>query len=156
MPEIPLEQRDLVAAAVIYRGEPSGLEILSARRTEPAHLRGGWELPGGRVETTDASWEAAAQREVLEELGCVVEVVEMLAGPHEDKTWPLTDDKRMAVFLCHVIEGEPYILEQHDAIAWIRLSAATTAVPWLSVDIPIVEAAIERISALGAPSRISK
>ncbi len=36
--------------------------------------RGEWELPGGRLEFTDASPEAALRREMLEELGLKVEV----------------------------------------------------------------------------------
>jgi 8-oxo-dGTP diphosphatase len=138
---------DLVAAAVIFRHRKEGVDILSARRTEPPNLRGGWELPGGRVDPGETSQEAVV-REVREELGCDVEIVEFLAGPGPADTWPLTDDKVIHVYLCRVVSGEPFILEQHDAMAWLRLEAAVDAVAWLRVDIPIVEAAIERIRAI--------
>ncbi|MEY4347698.1 MAG: hypothetical protein RIS43_117 [Actinomycetota bacterium] len=146
---MPAHRQDLVAAAIIYRRMPKGCEILSARRTEPEALRGGWELPGGRVEDDkDVDSAAAAIREVEEELGCDVSIVEMLPGPLSDGSWPLAHNKRIHVFICTIEKGEPYIREQHDAIAWIQLDAAATAVPWLQDDIPIVEAAVNRIRIL--------
>ena len=146
---MPAERQDLVAAAVIYRHMPKGWEILSARRTEPEALRGGWELPGGRVEQDQGEKSAdAAIREVEEELGCDVVITEKLIGPLSDGSWPLAHNKRIDVFLCTIENGDPYIREQHDAIAWIQLDAAVTAVPWLPDDIPIVEAAVNRIRIL--------
>ncbi|MEY4323147.1 MAG: hypothetical protein RL410_928, partial [Actinomycetota bacterium] len=108
-------RQDHVAAAVIYRHMPKGWEILSARRTEPEALRGGWELPGGRVDDTDEDSAAAAIREVQEELGCDVTITEKLVGPLSDGSWPLAHNKRIDVFLCTIKNGDPYIREQHDA-----------------------------------------
>ena len=136
-----------VAAAVIVRGPKTGKEILSARRTEPANLAGGWELPGGGVEEGEDPQDTVV-REIEEELGCLAEVIEFLPGPDVNQTWPLAEGKKLYVYLCRIAFGDPYIREQHDAIAWLRLDIAEEAVAWLEPDIPIVRAAVERIKAL--------
>jgi 8-oxo-dGTP diphosphatase len=62
-----------VVAAVIRRGTA----ILVSRRHAAAERGGQWEFPGGKVEPGEAEPEAL-RREILEELGCPVEVGELI------------------------------------------------------------------------------
>ena len=56
-----MTERQQVAAAAIVRGSGPDAAIFTARRTEPAHLAGGWEFPGGKVDPEDATIEHALQ-----------------------------------------------------------------------------------------------
>ena len=69
----PLPHHD-IAAAVVWRGP----KLLIARRPEDGLLGGLWEFPGGKVEPGETPSEAA-RREVREELGVSVEVLDPLA-----------------------------------------------------------------------------
>ena len=58
-----------VVAAVIERDDL----LLVARRPEGLHLAGLWEFPGGKVKRGETQPEAL-EREIMEELGVVVDV----------------------------------------------------------------------------------
>ncbi len=62
-----------VVAAVIRRGS----RILIARRRDGGERGGQWEFPGGKVEPGESE-AAALRREILEELGCEVDVGRLL------------------------------------------------------------------------------
>ena len=66
-----------VAIGVVVRQSGGGAEVLIARRRPQAVLGGLWEFPGGKVEPGESP-QHAAQREVFEELGLVVDVGEAL------------------------------------------------------------------------------
>ena len=61
-----------VVAAVIQDGD----RVLIAQRARDDLLGGMWEFPGGTVEISDLSLQAGLEREILEELGVLVEVGE--------------------------------------------------------------------------------
>lgn len=63
-----------MVAAVIRRGG----RILVTRRHGHAERGGQWEFPGGKIEAGESE-PAALRREILEELGCEVEVGALLA-----------------------------------------------------------------------------
>jgi len=67
-------RRILVVAAVIARGG----DVLVTRRMEDAARGGQWEFPGGKVEEGESEPQALA-REIVEELGCPVDVGALLA-----------------------------------------------------------------------------
>jgi 8-oxo-dGTP diphosphatase len=67
-------ERVVVGAAILRHGR-----VLAARRTAPAELACGWELPGGKVEPGETAEEAVV-REIREELGCEVSVSGWLDG----------------------------------------------------------------------------
>jgi 8-oxo-dGTP diphosphatase len=67
--------RSLCVVAAVIRG-PAG--ILLSRRLPGADRGGQWEFPGGKVEAGEGE-PGALRREILEELGCQLEVGRLLA-----------------------------------------------------------------------------
>ena len=136
-------ERQQVAAAVIIRGSGESTEIFTARRTEPPHLAGGWESPGGKVDPDDESIEHALHRELREEIGVAVEVLAQLPGDLADGAWSMGEVYALNVFMCRIVDGrEPELLEDHDAMAWVSIQDPES-VPWLAVDLPPLRAAVE-------------
>ncbi len=90
-------------------------KVLLAKR--PAHKkRGGlWEFPGGKVEEGEAPQEAL-RRELLEELGILVEVGEEVAVVDHD--YPEVAI-RLICFSCQIKEGEPRALEGQE-LGWFE------------------------------------
>lgn len=127
----------LVVGAAIVDDLVRPTRLLSARRTEPAALAGGWELPGGKVDDGESPL-VALHREVLEELGVRVRLGAHLPGPLPGSTWPLGDRYEMLVWLAEVVEGTPAPIEDHDELRWLGLDDLR-AVSWLPADLPIVE-----------------
>ena len=121
-----------VGAAVVLHGR-----LLAARRTEPAALAGRWELPGGKVDAAEDP-ERALVREVVEELGCDVEVVRRLPGEQ-----PLAGGHRLWAYECRLVEDEPEPCE-HDALRWLA-PEELDEVEWLPADVPFVDALRERL-----------
>ena len=112
--------------------------LLGARRTEPAELAGGWELPGGKVEPWEEPMDAL-HREIREELGVDIAIGAVLEGPLAGR-WPLGDRYVIQVWLARITGGEPRPLEDHDELRVLN-RAELYDVPWLPADLPIVRAA---------------
>ena len=130
----------LVVGAAIVDDLTRPTTLLSARRTEPPDLAGGWELPGGKVEPGEAPMDAL-HREIREEMGVDIEVGALLEGPLAG-SWPLGDHYVMQVWLARVTVGEPRPLEDHDQLRMLT-RAELYAVSWLPADLPIVGALAE-------------
>jgi 8-oxo-dGTP diphosphatase len=111
--------------------------LLSGRRTEPAELAGGWELPGGKVEPGERPQEALL-REIREELGVEIELGAQVEGPLAGR-WPLGDRYVMQVWLARVTVGAPRPLQDHDKLR-VLTAAQLYAVSWLPADLPIIAA----------------
>ena len=97
-------------------------QLLLIRRARPPEADC-WSLPGGKVDLWERT-EAAARREVAEEIGltladlallCVVE----LMAPEDSAHWV------SPVFLATGFDGEPALLEpeKHTGLGWFRLEA---------------------------------
>ena len=121
--------------------------LLAARRTAPASLAGGWELPGGKVEPGEDALDAL-RRELVEELGIKVEVGAEIVGP-DAGAWPLGRGAVLRVWLVRVATGEPVALQAHDALRWLG-PGQWLDVPWLPGDGPVVRALLRR-GHVGAP-----
>ena len=137
--EVPEPVRVIpVVSAAIVDDVRRPTRILAARRTEPPHLAGRWELPGGKVEPGEAPL-VALHRELQEELGVEVEVGPEIPGPEPTPGWQLSTTHRMRVWLVQVALGEPAPLEDHDALRWLG-PGEWFDVEGLSADLPVVEA----------------
>ena len=75
-------------------------QLVLLRRTRPDRPVY-WVLPGGGVEDTDASLEAAMHREVFEEMGATVQIV------REVVRLPGKEPKIYYLFLCSLLTLDP-------------------------------------------------
>jgi 8-oxo-dGTP diphosphatase len=137
-----------VVAAAIVDDLDRPTRLLTARRTEPPALAGGWELPGGKVDPGESPAEAL-HREIREELGVGVRLGAEVPGP-DDGSWPLGERYRMRVWLAVVTEGDPQPQQDHDAVRWLP-ATNLYAVGWLPADLPIVRA-LERLMVGSTPN----
>lgn len=116
-----------VVGAAVVRGD----RVLACRRTQPEHLAGLWEFPGGKVEPGESDSQAL-QRELREELGVVGTVGDRL-GPE----LLLGDTAVMRVYWVTLLDGGVPQLRDHDAHRW--LSAGELGdVPWIPADAPVL------------------
>jgi 8-oxo-dGTP diphosphatase len=146
---LDVENRLEVVAAAIVDDLDQPSRLLSARRTEPPALAGGWEFPGGKIDPGEAALEAL-HREVREELGVIIRAGPVLRSPESDGLWPLGERYRMHVWLAVVVEGDPQPIEDHDALQWLD-RGDLYAVGWLPADLPIVRA-LERLMSGSTPN----
>ena len=101
--------------------------VLAARRAD-----GGWEFPGGKVEPGE-TLEAAAVREIAEELGCAVRVTGWLEPQVEIRAGLV-----LRVATATLAGGEPVPRPgEHDAVRWLA-PEELDAVAWLPADRPFV------------------
>jgi mutator protein MutT len=100
-----------VVAAIIHANG----KILITRRPNHVHLPGLWEFPGGKVEANE-SLEAALRREIREELGIDIDVLdEYFSTEHHyaDKS------VRLHFFECTIRAGEPRALDVAE-LRWVE------------------------------------
>jgi 8-oxo-dGTP diphosphatase len=111
--------------------------LLAARRSEPAALAGGWELPGGKVEPGEDEGSALV-RECREELGVVIELLRRVGGD-----WQMSGDAVLRVWTARVVQGVPRALEDHSELRWLE-PGQWLDVQWLTADLPVVHALLEQ------------
>jgi 8-oxo-dGTP diphosphatase len=125
-------ERRVAGVAIVRHGR-----VLAARRTAPAEHAGRWEFPGGKVDPGESD-EAAAVREIREELDCEIEVVRRLPGEQ-----PLVRGYVLRVYEATLHAGEP-TPHEHDAIRWLGPEELDD-VDWLAAELPFVAALRDRL-----------
>ena len=112
-----------VVAAIIRDGE----KVFATQRGY-GEFKGGWEFPGGKIETGE-TLEEALIREIKEELNVDIKVGNNLGSIEYD--YP-TFHLSMNTFLCEIIKGEIVLLE-HDDARWVTINDLRS-VDWLPAD----------------------
>ncbi|RJS47733.1 (deoxy)nucleoside triphosphate pyrophosphohydrolase [Nocardioides cavernaquae] len=121
-----MQNRKLVVGAAVLKDG----RVLAARRTRPVEAAGRWEFPGGKVEPGETP-EAALEREIYEELGCVIEVIGWLEAEA-----PIGESHVLRVATARLAGGTPRPHE-HDAIRWLAADELDE-VDWLDPDRPFL------------------
>lgn len=106
---------------------------LACLRPQGKLLGGKWEFPGGKVDPGESA-ESALARELVEELGVVVEV----GLPLDSVTWSYDwGCIRLLPFLCRIVSGAPKAIE-HEDLNWCHPSEFGS-LDWAAADIPILD-----------------
>ncbi|MBC2368428.1 (deoxy)nucleoside triphosphate pyrophosphohydrolase [Listeria booriae] len=118
-----------VVGAVIVQNE----KILCAQRSSSSSLALQWEFPGGKIEVNETPQNALI-REIQEEMDCEVSIGEQVEHTVYEYDFGIV---HLTTFLCHLIHGEPKLLEHH-AIQWL-LPSELDSLTWAPADIPAVQ-----------------
>lgn len=118
-----------VVGAVIRRDG----QILCAQRGLHGSLPGMWEFPGGKIEPGETPREAL-EREIIEELHCVVSVGDRVTTTAHEYEFGIVN---LTTFNCELVDGVP-TLSEHEAVVWLLPSELNT-LEWAPADIPAVE-----------------
>jgi mutator protein MutT len=103
----------VIGVAVIWN-EP-GQILIDKRRKQGLH-GGFWEFPGGKIEPGETIFDCI-EREIMEELGIVIEVgASLMTIEHDYTKFTVT----LCVHNCRYVSGEPQTLEC-DEIRWVTL-----------------------------------
>ena len=102
-------------------------------------FKGGWEFPGGKVESGETG-EEALKREIFEELKVEIEVGDFVKTVEYD--YP-TFHLSMDCYFAKIISGEIVLTEHNDA-KWLRKDELNS-VEWLPADIELVKIVEETI-----------
>ncbi len=135
MPHAPKPAIHVVAGALVsLQGQ-----ILIAQRPEGKHMAGGWEFPGGKIDSGETPL-AALRRELEEELGIEVQRAQYLVSC--DHEYP---DRvvHLELWLVTEFKGEPKPLD-HQALRWVSVDQLATA-DLLPADQPLIEALINKL-----------
>lgn len=117
-----------VVAAIIRDGD----KILATQRGY-GEFAGGWEFPGGKVESGESD-EVALVREIQEELEVEIEVGEFVHTVEYD--YP-NFHLSMNCYFGKVVNGE-IVLTEHQAAKWLTRDTLMS-VEWLPADVSLIE-----------------
>ena len=122
-----------VVAAIIKAVNENGETIIFATQREYGDFKGGWEFPGGKIESGETPQEAL-KREIIEELDTEVSVGELMDTVEYDyPQFHLTMD----CFWCQIVRGN-LVLKEHEAARWLTKDELNN-VEWLPADITLIE-----------------
>lgn len=122
---------EITVVAAILRDETD--RILCALRNPDGSRPNLWEFPGGKVEPGETAAQAL-QRELIEELGCIIETAGEIYAESRHAYEDITI--RLLAMHCTLQSGQPRPLE-HSALLWLP-AAALASLVWAPADLPIV------------------
>lgn len=122
-----------VVAAVIKGVNKEGRPVIFATQRGYGEFEGGWEFPGGKIETGETPQEALT-REIMEELDTEITVENLIDTIEYD--YP-TFHLSMDCFWCEIVKGD-LVLKEHEAARWLE-KEALNSVEWLPADITLIE-----------------
>ena len=130
-----------VTAGVIWEGEPLESRVLVAQRPLDGMLGGLWEFPGGKMEPDDSDLAGCLRREIGEELGIQIEVLEQVATVRHAYThFRIT----LHAFHARHVDGAPRAIDCADW-RWVSMDELA-ALPFPVTDQKIVQALATEIS----------
>lgn len=122
-----------VVAAIIKAVNENGETIIFATQRGYGDFKGGWEFPGGKIESGETPQEAL-KREIIEELDTEVSVGELMDTVEYD--YPQFH-LSMDCFWCQIVRGN-LVLKEHEAARWLTKDESNN-VEWLPADITLIE-----------------
>ena len=122
-----------VVAAVIKAVNESGEPIIFATQRGYGDFKGGWEFPGGKIESGETPQEAL-KREILEELDTEIAVGDLIDTIEFD--YP-DFHLSMECFWCEICRGD-LVLKEHEAARWLN-KESLCCVNWLPADVLLFE-----------------
>jgi 8-oxo-dGTP diphosphatase len=111
-------------------------EILCALRSSKMSRPNLWEFPGGKIEKNESVREAI-EREIMEELGCMVEIRNVFRDDvHE------YDDiiVNLITAKCRIVSCQPSAVE-HSKLIWLKRDNLNS-LKWAPADVPAVLALV--------------
>ena len=109
-------------------------KILCAQRSETMKLPLKWEFPGGKIEENE-SLEACLKREIREELGIEINILEQL--PSFKHRYSANFSIELFPFRCNLLSHEIHLTE-HKQIKWLSLEELKD-LDWAEADVTIVD-----------------
>ena len=122
-----------VVAAVIRAVNNENKPVSFATQRGYGEFKGGWEFPGGKIESGETP-QQALKREIMEELDTEIAVGELIDTIEYD--YP-DFHLSMDCFWCEVIHGELILKEAEDA-KWLTKEHLAD-VKWLPADVTLIE-----------------
>ena len=123
-----------VVAAVIRAVNNENKPVIFATQRGYGEFKGGWEFPGGKIESGETP-QQALKREIMEELDTEIAVGELIDTIEYD--YP-TFHLSMDCFWCEIIKGN-LVLKEHEAAKWLGKDELDS-VEWLPADVKLIEA----------------
>lgn len=108
-------------------------EILCALRSPNMTLPNLWEFPGGKIEQGESP-EQSLIREIDEELGCSIEVHELIEDVVHEYPAVIVN---LLTYRAKLIEGDP-IAKEHAELKWVPIQKLGS-LEWAPADIPTIE-----------------
>lgn len=122
-----------VVAAVIRAVNNENKPVIFATQRGYGEFKGGWEFPGGKIESGETP-QQALKREIMEELDTEIAVGELIDTIEYD--YP-DFHLSMDCFWCEVIHGELILKEAEDA-KWLTKEHLAD-VKWLPADVTLID-----------------
>ena len=122
-----------VVAAGIRAVNNENKPVIFATQRGYGEFKGGWEFPGGKIESGETP-QQALKREIMEELDTEIAVGELIDTIEYD--YP-NFHLSMDCFWCEIIHGELILKEAEDA-KWLTKEHLAD-VKWLPADVTLIE-----------------